>query len=176
MVRDTFEAMRLPEAPVDPSPEFAASLKRRIEHIERQGASMSALDTEQRVIPYLMVSDARAAIEFYGEVFGAETVGDPVMMDDGRIGHAELKVGGSTVYLADEFPEMGFVGPLTLGGTTASFHIRVADADATYAHAVEAGATPERPVVNQHGSRMGSLVDPWGHRWSTVSPEQPDRA
>ena len=174
MVRDPFEAMRLPDEPIAPSPEFAASLRRRIEFIE-QGATMTAPATEQRIIPYLMVGDARAAIDFYCEVFGAEPVGDPILMDDGRIGHAELSLGGSTVYLADEFPEMGFVGPLTLGGTSASFHVRVEDADVTWAHAVAAGATPEQQVVNQHGSRMGSLVDPFGHRWSTVSPEKPDR-
>jgi uncharacterized glyoxalase superfamily protein PhnB len=134
---------------------------------------MTGLETEQRIIPYLMVSDARAAIDFYCEVFGAERVGDPIVMDDGRVGHAELRLGASSLYLADEFPEMGYVGPLTRGGPTAAFHVRVRDADETYAHAVAAGATPERPVQNQHGSRMGSLIDPWGHRWSTVSDEKP---
>ena len=134
---------------------------------------MTDLDAEQRVLPYLMVSDARAAIDFYCEVFGAERVGEPIVMEDGRVGHAELRFGASTVYLADEFPEMGYVGPLARGGPTTSFHVRVVDADATYAHALDAGATAERPVENQHGARMGSLIDPWGHRWSTVSPETP---
>ena len=137
---------------------------------------MNTLATEQRVIPYLLVADARAAIDFYCEVFGAERVGDPIVMDDGRIGHAELRFGGSQVYLADDFPEVGYIGPLGRGGATTSFHVRVPDADETFAHAIEAGAVAERPVANQHGSRMGSLLDPWGHRWSPVSPEKPDRA
>jgi uncharacterized glyoxalase superfamily protein PhnB len=174
MVRDTFEAMRLPDERVGPSPEFAASLKRRIQFIE-QGAPMTALATEQRIIPYLMVSDARAAIDFYCEVFGAEQVGDPIVMDDGRIGHAELRFGGSTVHLADEFPEMGYLGPHSRGGATTSFTIQVPDADVTYAHALEAGAVAEHPVINQHGGRSGSLLDPWGHRWSPNSAEKPDR-
>jgi uncharacterized glyoxalase superfamily protein PhnB len=175
MVRDTFEAMRLPDESVDPSPEFAASLERRIQFIELRGGTMTALDTEQRVIPYLMVTNARAAMEFYCEVFGAERVGDPIVMDDGRIGHAELRFGASTVHLADEFPELGYLGPLSLGGATTAFTVQVPDADVTYAHALEAGATAERPVVNQHGGRSGSLLDPWGHRWSPTGPEKPDR-
>jgi len=175
MVRDPFEAMRLADEPVDPSPDFAASLKRRVQFIE-QGATMTALDTQQQVIPYLMVSDARAAIDFYGEVFGAEISLEPIIMDDGRVGHVELRFGGSIVYMADEFPELGYLGPLERGGATTSFAINVADADETYAHAVEAGATADRPVVNQHGVRSGWFVDPWGHRWSPTSAEKPDRA
>jgi len=177
MARDPFEAMRLPDEPVDPSPELTASLRRRIQFIEAQGATMTdtALATEQRIIPYLMVADARAAIDFYCEVFGAERVGELIVMDDGRVGHAELRLGGSTLYLADDFPEYGYVGPLARGGATAAFHVRVPDADVTYAHAIEAGATAERPVQNQHGQRAGSLFDPWGHRWSVVSAEDPTR-
>jgi uncharacterized glyoxalase superfamily protein PhnB len=167
--------MRLPDDPVDPAPQFAARLRRRVEHIERERDAMTTIETEPRVIPYLMVADARGAIDFYCEVFGAERVGDPIVMDDGRVGHAELRFGASTVYLADDFPELGYQGPLALGGSTASFHVRVADADATYAHALDAGATAERPVENQHGARMGSVYDPWGHRWTVVSPESPDR-
>jgi uncharacterized glyoxalase superfamily protein PhnB len=173
MARDPFEALRLPPAAEQPSPEFAAALARRIESVERRGDAMDTLTDEIRIIPYLMVDDARAAIDFYVEVFGAERVGDPIVMDDGRIGHAELRFGASTLYLADDFPEHDYLGPRARGGTTAMFHVRVPDADETYAHALAAGATAERPVANQHGSRMGSLFDPFGHRWSVVSPERP---
>jgi uncharacterized glyoxalase superfamily protein PhnB len=175
MTGDPFDALRLPEAPVAPAPEFAARLLRRIQFVERRGDDMDTLTDEIRIIPYLMVDDARAAIDFYVEVFGAERVGDPIVMDDGRIGHAELRFGASTLYLADEFPEQDYLGPRTRGGTTAMFHVRVPDADETYAHALAAGATAERPVVNQHGARMGSLFDPFGHRWSVVSAEDPTR-
>jgi uncharacterized glyoxalase superfamily protein PhnB len=174
MARDPFEALRLSEESVSPSPKFAASLARRIEFVERRGDAMDTLTDEIRIIPYLMVDDARAAIDFYVEVFGAERVGYPIVMDDGRIGHAELRFGASTLYLADDFPEHDDLGPRARGGTTAMFHVRVPDADETYAHALAAGATAERPVANQHGSRMGSLFDPFGHRWSVVSPERPD--
>jgi uncharacterized glyoxalase superfamily protein PhnB len=175
MARDPFEAMRLANEPVVPSAELLAPLKRRVELIEQRGADMDALATDQRIIPYLMVGDARAAIEFYCEVFGAEQVGEPIVMDDGRVGHAELRFGGSTVYLADEFPELGYLGPLAAGAATTAFHVRVPDADVTFEHALAAGATAERPVQNQYGQRAGTLYDPWGHRWSPVSDEKPDR-
>ena len=175
MARDPFEVLRLPSAAEEPSPEFAAQLLRRIEAVERRGDAMDTLADEVRITPYLMVDDARAAIDFYVEVFGAERVGDPILMDDGRVGHAELRFGASTLYLADDFPEYGYLGPRARGGTTAMFHVRVPDADETYAHALAAGATAERPVANQHGARMGSLFDPFGHRWSVVSPEDPTR-
>jgi uncharacterized glyoxalase superfamily protein PhnB len=175
MARDPFDVLRLPEESVSPSPEFSAQLLRRIEAVERRGDVMDTLANEIRITPYLMVDDARAAIDFYVEVFGAERVGDPILMDDGRIGHAELRFGASTLYLADDFPEHDYLGPRARGGTTAMFHVRVPDADETYTHALAAGATAERPVVNQHGHRAGSLFDPFGHRWSVVSDEDPTR-
>ncbi len=110
MARDTFEAMRLPDEPVDPSPEFAASLKRRIQSHRRPRSDHERhrLETEQRVLPYLMVADARAAIDFYCEVFGAERVGDPIVMDDGASATRSCASVHRRVYLADEFPEMGY--------------------------------------------------------------------
>ena len=127
------------------------------------------------LIPYLSVTDSRAAIEFYRDVFGAEVVdGEVVEMDDGRIGHASLKVGDADLYLADEFPEMNILSPTTRGGGTVAMVIRVDDADETYARALAAGAEAERPVTNQHGARSGWFVDPWGHRWSPTSAAKPD--
>jgi PhnB protein len=121
------------------------------------------------------VTDSRAAIEFYTEVFGAEVVdGEIFEMDDGRIGHASLKIGGSDLYLADEFPEMNILGPQSRGGGTVAIVIDVDDADETYEHAIAAGGTAERPVANQHGARSGWFSDPWGHRWSPRSPAKPD--
>lgn len=119
------------------------------------------------VTPYLMVADARAALAFYEDAFGARAVSDPIVMDDGRVGHAEIDINGSVLMLADEFPEMGLVGPLRRGGTSVSLVVYVPDVDATFARAVALGATPERPPADQfHGSRAGWLVDPFGHRWS----------
>ena len=122
------------------------------------------------IIPYLTVTNGRAAIEFYSEVFGAEIVeGELFEMDDGRLGHVSLVIGGAKLYLADEFPEVGAIAPETLGGSTAGFVIHVDNADDTMVSAISAGATLDRPVENQHGNRSGWFVDPWGHRWSPTS-------
>lgn len=119
------------------------------------------------VTPYLMVADARAALAFYEEAFGARPVSEPIVMDDGRVGHAEIEINGSVLMLADEFPEMGLVGPLRRGGTSVSLVLYVPDVDATFARAVALGATAERPPADEfYGSRAGWLVDPFGHRWS----------
>lgn len=127
------------------------------------------------LVPYLTVTDARAAIEFYRVAFEATLVeGELFEMDDGRIGHASLSVGEGLLYLSDEFPEMGVVAPETVGGSTMALVIKVADADETYDRAVAAGGRAQRPVQNQNGARSGWLLDPWGHRWSPTGPEKLD--
>ncbi len=128
------------------------------------------------VSPYLIVSDAREAIAFYVDVLGAVPIGDIYVGDDSRVGHAELQFGSTTLMLADEYPEMGFVGPLSLGGTPVTLHYEVPDAAVTVGRAKVAGATIEREVTEQvHGSLQGAIRDPWGHRWivSTPLPEMP---
>ena len=107
-----------------------------------------------------MVPDARA-VAFYEEVFGARTVSEPIIMDDGRVGHVEIEIGDSVLMLADEFPEMGGPSPAGPRGTSVSLVVYVPDVDATFALAVELGATAERPPADQfHGSRAGWLVRP----------------
>ncbi len=120
--------------------------------------------------PYLIVADAAAAIDFYVAVFGAvETM--RLMQPDGRVGHAELRIGSAGLMLADEFPEFDNLGPLALGGTAVSLHLVVPDVDATVAAAVEAGATLQRPVADEfYGSRSGTIIDPFGHRWNVQTP------
>ena len=114
--------------------------------------------------PYLAVPDARAAIAWYTDVLGARVVGDPIVMDDDRIGHAELDVGGACLFLADPYPEMGVVPP-DPGRVPISLHLTVGDVDATVARAAAAGAVVERrPTETAHG-RTGVVVDPYGHRW-----------
>lgn len=117
------------------------------------------------VTPYLIVRDAASALDFYARAFGASErfrMADP----SGRIGHAEIQVGSSIVMLADEYPEMEAVGPATLGGSTVGILLYVEDVDATFAAALEAGAEATRPVADQfYGDRMGSLRDPFGHKW-----------
>ena len=122
--------------------------------------------------PYLMVDDASAAIDFYTRAFGAAEM-MRLVAGDGRIGHAELRVGEATFMLADEHPEQvpNMRGPRTVGVTTVSLHLSVPDVDAVYAQAVAAGATAERPVADQpYGERTRVLVDPFGHRWFIATP------
>jgi PhnB protein len=116
--------------------------------------------------PYLSVRDAAAAIDFYRRAFDAT---ETFRFDDadGRIGHAELQIGGATLHLADEYPEAGHVGPITLGGSPVLLSLVVPDVDAVVARAVAEGATLVREVADQfYGDRVGQIVDPFGHRWS----------
>ena len=128
------------------------------------------------VTPYLIVDDAKAAIEFYKSAFGA-TEKFRLPMGD-RIGHAEIKIGDSFIMLADEFPDMGHLGPKSRGGTTVSLMVYVEDVDSAFKRAIDAGGKAERPVENQFwGDRLGSLTDPFGHKWSlatTVEEVSPD--
>ena len=133
------------------------------------------------VFPYLHVGGAAKAIEFYATVFGATEkfrLTDP----GGRIQHAELDFDGTILMLADEFPEYGIRGPLTLGGTSATIHLHVDDADAVVRRAAEAGAEVESEPQDQfYGERSGSIRDPFGHRWNIghsieeVTPEEMQR-
>ena len=121
------------------------------------------------VTPYLIVDGAAEAIRFYGEAFGATEVLRMPMGDD-KLAHAEIKIGDSHVMLADEFPDMGFLGPLKRGGATASLMIYVEEVDSAFARALEAGAKEERAPADQFwGDRMGTLVDPFGHRWTLAT-------
>ena len=116
------------------------------------------------ITPYLMVRDGVRAIAFYRDAFGAQEV---MRFDDpnGRVAHAEVKIGDSHVMLADETRD--FVGPQTLGGAGVSLMLYVEDVDATFAKAVAAGAKVRRPVADQfYGDRVGTLADPFGHVWS----------
>jgi len=133
------------------------------------------------VTPYLIIKGASDAIEFYKKAFGASEL-FRMAQPDGRVGHAEIRIGDSTIMLADEFPEMGHKGPQTLGGSAVSLLIYVEDVDAVFAQAVAAGATEDKPVEDKfYGDRGGSLVDPFGHIWhiathtEDLSPEEMQR-
>jgi PhnB protein len=134
----------------------------------------------QSVTPYLTIDGAAEAIRFYEKAFGATEVMRLPMGD--RIAHAEIRIGNSHVMLSDEFPDMGILGPKARGGATSSLMIYLEDVDAAYRQAIDAGATQERPPEDQFwGDRMGTLVDPFGHRWSLathvedVPPEEMER-
>ncbi|HEY2565746.1 MAG TPA: VOC family protein [Acidimicrobiales bacterium] len=126
-------------------------------------------DGYPRVIPSLVIDGAAAAIEFYGTVLGT-SVRMRMESPDGKVGHAELQLGDSVLMLSDEFPDMGFVGPKSVGGTPVTISVYIEDVDAAFQRALDAGATELRPVENQfYGDRSGQFEDPFGHRWNVAT-------
>ncbi|HEY4369412.1 MAG TPA: VOC family protein [Steroidobacteraceae bacterium] len=119
----------------------------------------------REVYPYLRLKHAAEAIEFYKKAFAATEL-FRLAEPGGRIGHAEIRIGATTLMLADEYPEYGIVGPQTLGGTTVAIHLHVDDADAWIERAVREGAVITRPAANAfYGERAGVVRDPFGHEW-----------
>jgi len=187
---DPFESLREPRVPIVPRPAFAEELRRRVAaelgHPRKETQMPEVREVEllevreytparlHSVTPYLACRDAERAIEWYQDVFGARAVGEPVVMDDGSIGHAELRIGDTVFMLAGEFPEELHFGPDTLGGSTVALMVHVPDADATYARAVEQGATALRPVQLAYGARRGVVRDPFGHRWMIATHVEVD--
>lgn len=120
-----------------------------------------------RVNPSLAIDGAADAVDFYVKVFGAE---ERMRLDepDGRIGHTEI--GDSVVMISDEYPDMGVLGPKSIGGTPVTLSVYVEDVDATFAAAIAAGATAVREVDDQfYGDRAGQFEDPFGHRWGVAT-------
>lgn len=124
------------------------------------------------VTPYLSVQGAAQAIEFYKKAFGAKEI-MRMPGPEGKLGHAEVRIGDSRVMLSDEYEAMGFLGPQARGGTTAHIHLYVRDVDATVARATAAGAKLARPVADQfYGDRTGSIEDPFGHLWHVATHKE----
>ncbi len=146
------------EAPIEP-----AADERR--HTPVRVPTILVATEGARTIPYLCVQDGSAAIDWYLRAFGA-TVALRVEDGDGRIGHAELRIGSVPIYLAAEFPDAGVVSPATLGNTSVTVVLELADVDGAFLRAAEAGAEIERvPTDQPHGHRVAVLRDPFGHRW-----------
>ena len=122
-----------------------------------------------RIMPYLYIDGAGAAIDFYCSVLGAKErmrLTDP----EGKVGHAELELGNSMIMLADQNPDMDVRGPRAIGGTPVGLHVYVEDADSVFERAVDAGAKALRPVADQfYGDRSGQFEDPFGHRWNVAT-------
>ncbi|MCV7159673.1 VOC family protein [Mycolicibacterium brisbanense] len=178
------------DLPVSPDPQFAARLRARLESAltlpnRTQGVVMTGTDTaiadlnapgvtaqeppRSAALPYLAVPDARAAIAWYIEALGAVQVGEPIVMDDGRIGHAELSLAGGRLYLADEFPEIGIKSPAPQS-VSVSLILHVPDTDAALNRARRYGAQVQREPYENYGSRIATILDPSGHRWMLSGP------
>jgi PhnB protein len=130
------------------------------------------------VTPYLAIKNAVEALEFYKKAFEATEI-YKLTLPDGRLGHAEIRLGDSIIMLADEFPEYGGKAPQTLGGSPVSIHLYVEDVDVFFKKALAAGAKELKPVMDQfYGDRSGQLQDPFGHLWwvathkEDVAPEE----
>lgn len=189
--RDPFDALALPIEAVEPSREFTRGLRARLvaelgldavptlDMTRRIPMTSTTTDPDQIVsdtgnrgtaTPYLAVRGGVAALAWYADAFGAvETF--RVVGDDGRLGHAELDIDGARIMLSDEYPEIGVHSPSALGGTSVTVHLTVVDVDATFERAVATGAAVTSPPADQtHGSRHGTLIDPYGHRWMLSQP------
>lgn len=135
----------------------------------------------QPLTPYIVVRGAPAAIEFYRKAFDAKErfrLKEP----SGKVGHAELEIGGALLMIADEYPDFGALSPVSVGGTCVSLHLYVEDVDQVVKRAVDAGATVLRPLRDEFfGDRTAMLSDPFGHRWhlatrrEDVSPAEMQR-
>jgi uncharacterized glyoxalase superfamily protein PhnB len=177
---DPFDALREPVTPVDPDPEFAGRLRMRLTRevfasaggamsqptvttlIERQPAWPPALT------PYIVVSDARRAMDWYVEVFDAQRRGDMHVNADGTIGHAELGIGDAVLMFSepsDLWPDVPVRAPGSPETFSHSLHLKVGDVDATAERARRAGASVEREPADQPYGRSSVIVDPFGHRW-----------
>ena len=133
--------------------------------------------------PHLVVRNADQAIEFYKKAFGAELQGGVVRGPDGKVMHAQLRIGDSFLMLNDEMPEYGSLSPLSGGSSSVTIHIYTDNVDAAFERATSAGAKVGMPLADQFwGDRYGTVTDPYGHKWSLathvkdLSPQEMDRA
>jgi uncharacterized glyoxalase superfamily protein PhnB len=183
---DPFEALREPVTPVDPDVGFAVALRMRLARavFASSGGTMSqqqttAVQVERQpawppaLTPYIVVSDARRALDWYVEVFDGQRRGAPHVNPDGTIGHAEVGIGDGVLMFSeasDLWPDV----PLRAPGSPATFshtlHLQVADVDGTTERARRNGAAVEREPSDQPYGRAAVIVDPFGHRWTLLRP------
>jgi uncharacterized glyoxalase superfamily protein PhnB len=183
---DPFEALREPVTPADPDPGFAGRLRQRLtreifasspggimsqqtvaSRVEREPASAPALT------PYIVVSDARRAMDWYIEVLGAQRRGEPVVNADGTIGHAEVGIGDAVLMFSeasDLWPDVPVRAPDSPATFSHTLHLQVDDVDGTTERARNSGASVERAPTDQHYGRGAVIVDPFGHRWMLLRP------
>jgi predicted enzyme related to lactoylglutathione lyase len=176
---DPFEALHTPVAPIDPDPAFATRLRARIARalalpkgvivpettFETQPRPIAAAPAVRGAAPYLIVADARRALDWYVDVLGARRRGEPIVLADGRIGHAEVSFGADALYLADESPERRVAAPAAGADATVSVVLEVPDVDGVVDRSLDEGAVLERLPANYPHGRNAVIRDPFGHRW-----------
>jgi uncharacterized glyoxalase superfamily protein PhnB/catechol 2,3-dioxygenase-like lactoylglutathione lyase family enzyme len=183
---DPFDALREPVTPVDPDPGFARRLRQRLTR-EVFASSPGGIMSQQTVAsqverepawpptltPYIVVSDARRAMDWYVEVFGAQRRGEPIVNADGTIGHAEVGLGNAVLMFSepsDLWPDVPVRAPDSPATFSHSLHLEVEDVDGTTERARQSGASVERPPADQPYGRRSAIVDPFGHRWILLRP------
>jgi uncharacterized glyoxalase superfamily protein PhnB len=182
---DPFEALREPVTPVDPDPEFAGLLRMRLtrEVIAARGGTMSQETVAARIerepgpapalTPYIVVSDARRAMDWYVEVFGAQRRGEFYVNPDGTIGHAEVGIGDAVLMFSeasDLWPDVPVRAPDSPETFSHTLHLTVDEVDASTERARRNGASVEREPTDQPYGRAAVIVDPFGHRWILLRP------
>jgi uncharacterized glyoxalase superfamily protein PhnB len=182
---DPFEALREPVTPADPDPEFARRLRMRLtrEVFASPGGTMSQQTVAARaereparpaaLTPYIVVSDARRAMDWYVEVFGAQRRGDLHVNADGTIGHAEVGIGDAVLMFSeasDLWPDVPVRAPDSPATFSHTLHLAVDDVDASTERARRGGASVEREPTDQFYGRASVIVDPFGHRWTLIRP------
>jgi uncharacterized glyoxalase superfamily protein PhnB len=191
---DPFEVLREPVKPAEPDPGFAGWLRERLtreifaspggtmsqQAAEPQAQTQQAETQDEReparapaLTPYIMVADARRAIDWYVQVLGARRRGEPVVNQDGTIGHAELGIGDAVLMLAepsDLWPDVPVRAPDSPTTFSHTLHLEVDNVDAVTERAARGGAAVERPPSDQFYGRRAAIVDPFGHRWILLRP------
>ena len=178
---DPMDQLRIVDEPASPDTRFVTRLRAQVvaaldlptvQLPERSPivTDIATAPTTANLTPYICVSPAADALAWYVDVLGAvETI--RYTGDDGRIGHAEITVGGAQIMLSDEYPQLGVVAPTTLGGTSTTMHLTVPDVDAAYERFVAGGGRPAGPPQDEaYGARGFSALDPFGHRWMIQTP------
>jgi uncharacterized glyoxalase superfamily protein PhnB len=171
---DPFEVLREPVTAVDPDPDFAGRLRMRLTREIFASASAGGALSQQTVAvpaaltPYIVVADARRALDWYGEVFGAQPRGELWVNADGTIGHAEVGIGDAVLMFSeasDLWPDVPVRAPHSPTTFSHSLHLEVDDVDASTERARRGGASVEREPADQPYGRAAVIVDPFGHRW-----------
>lgn len=188
---DPLIVLHADDPPVQPDPAFAARLRTRLESalflpagtegVEMSGtfgaiaeltdAAVAPAPPRPAALPYLTVADARSAIAWYTDALGAVLIGEPIVMDDGRVGHAQIAIGPGVLYLADEAPELGLKAP-GAQEVSVTLMLQVPDTDAALSKARQRGAAVQREIYENYGSRNATIIDPFGHRWMLSGPVQ----